>query len=189
LEDYYVLQGKTRQPRILVFPAQGYAELVPAAFESMHRLNNILGSPEASIEAELLPAVPFYNERQAFATNIQVIAFQNGRGVRFLSEYGQAPVSANNQDLFYQFQGLTGDGAYYMVAIFPVSMPGLGDSNDPAAAVPINGIPFPSMGDPNANWEGYYEAVSQFLNGTPPDAYTPGLSQLDMLVQSIRVGP
>lgn len=190
LGDYYVLQGKTRQPKILVFPAQDYAELVPAAFESIRRLDNILYGPGGpNISNDQLPTVTFFNEKQAFAANIQVIAFQNGQGVRFLSEYGQSPTSANNQDLFYQFQGLTRDGVYYVVAIFPVSTPGLGDSNDPASAVPIDGIPFPTMGDPNPNWEGYYKAVSNYLLATPQDAYTPSLDQLDALIESIEIAP
>jgi len=86
LGDYYVLQGKTHQPQIYVYPAQSYSELVPATFESIRRVNNIIygsGSPSA----DQLPAVPFFNARQVFASNIQVISFQNGRGVRFLTEY------------------------------------------------------------------------------------------------------
>lgn len=190
LGDYYVLQGKTRQPRIQVYPASEYAELVPAAFESIHRLDNILYGPGGpNISNDQLPPVPFFNEQQTFATNIQLISFQNGQGVRFLSEYGQTPVSANNQDLFYQFQGLTRDGAYYIIAIFPVSTPGLGDSNDPAVAVPIHGIPFPTMGDPSANWEGYYAAVSNYLEATPADAFTPSLNQLDAMIQSMQITP
>ncbi len=47
LGDYYVLQGKFHQPQVTVYPAQAYAELVPPAFESLHRLNNILGTPNA----------------------------------------------------------------------------------------------------------------------------------------------
>jgi hypothetical protein len=61
--------------------------------------------------------VPFFNAAQVFASNIKVISFQNGKGVRFLTEYAQHAASANNHNLFYYFQGLTGDGAYYIIAI------------------------------------------------------------------------
>jgi hypothetical protein len=189
LGETYILQDKTRRPRILVYPAQAYAELVPAAFESMHRLNNILGSPSAPISTEQLPALPFLNEIQTFAANIEVIRFQNGQGVRFLSEYGQSATSANNQDLFYQFQGLTDDGKYYIAAIFPITSPDLSESNDPAAAVPIGGVEFPSMGDLNADWAGYYSAVTELLNATPPEDFYPAINQLDALIQSMQVTP
>ena len=189
LGDYYVLQGKSRQSRILVFPAQAYAELVPAAFESMHRLNNILGNPGVQIHSEELPVVPFFNEIQVFAADIQVVPFQNGQGVRFLTEYGQSATSANNHDLFYEFQGLTNDGLYYIVVILPVTAPGLGDSGDPAEAALVEGIAFPSIGDLNADWDGYYTAVTAFLNAIPAEAFSPSLNQLDTLIQSIQVTP
>jgi hypothetical protein len=80
LGDYYVLQGKFHQPQIYVYPAQAYAELVPTAFESLHRLNNILSHLGVASSADQLPAAPFINARQVFASNIQVISFQNGRG-------------------------------------------------------------------------------------------------------------
>ena len=38
LGDYYVLKGQLHQPQIFVYPAQEYAELVPAAFESIRRV-------------------------------------------------------------------------------------------------------------------------------------------------------
>jgi hypothetical protein len=189
LGGYYLLQGKSRQPRILVFPVQEYAELVPAALESMQRVNDILRDPNAPISPDQLPALPFFNEQQVFATNLEVLSFQNGRGVRFLSEYGQSATSANNRDLFYQFQGLTNDGAYYIIAILPITAPGLGESNDPAAAVPVEGISFPSMGNLNADWEPYYAAVTHYLETLPAESFTPTLGQLDALIQSMEIMP
>lgn len=189
LGDYFILQGKSRQPRIEVYPAQKYGELVPAVFENMHRLNNILGNPSKQINPEQLPQVPFFNETQVFVSNIQVVLFQNGQGVRFLTEYGQSAIPANNNDLFYQFQGLTTDRMYYVVAIFPITAPGLGESSDPEAAIPIGGVEFPNLGDLNANWDGYYTAVIDLLNATAPDAFTPTLNQLDALVQSMLITP
>jgi hypothetical protein len=190
LGDYYLLQGKSIQPQIYVYPAMAYVELVPGAFESIHRLDNILYGPGGpSLSADQLPTVPFFNAQQVFTSNAQVISFQNGAGVRFLTEYAQYTASANNHDLFYNFQGVSRDGAYYIVAIFPITAPGLGESSDPAAAVPVGGIAFPNMGDPNADWDGYYAAVADLLNATDPEAFTPALNQLDMLIQSMQVAP
>lgn len=186
--DGYILQGKFHQPQILIYPAQGYAEMLPTAFESMHRLNNILYDPSTA-RPENLPAVPFFNAQQVFASNIQVVTFQSGRGVRFVTEYAQYPASANNQDLFYQFQGLTSNGAYYIVAILPITNPMLGESSDPAAAVPVGGVAYPNMSDATADWEGYYRAVAAQLNASSPESFTPTLNQLDLLIQSMRINP
>ena len=189
LGDYYALRGKLHQPVIQVFPAAAYAEMAPLAFESLHRLNNILANVDAPIDADQLPAVPFLNARQVFASNIERIDFKNGAGVRFLTQYASGPPPANNHELFYQFQGVTGDGAFYIIAIFPVELPGLADDVETAKTLPVGGVMFPDMGDPDADWPGYYSAVTDMLNGASPQAFIPGLDQLDGLVQSMEIAP
>jgi len=189
LNDYYVLQGKLHQPQIYVYPAMPYVELVPAAFESIHRLNNILYDPDTPIGSDQLPPIPLFNARQVFASNVQVMSFQSGRGVRFLTEYAQYPASANNTDLFYHFQGVTSDGAYFIVAIFPITIPSLAETSDGGAALPPGGIPYPYFADPNADMQSYYAAVTTLLNSAPADTFTPTIGQLDALIQSMRITP
>jgi hypothetical protein len=188
LGDYYILQGKFQQPQIYVYPALEYAQLVPAAFESMHRLRNVLHAPDA-ITVDQLPAVPFFNAAQVFASNVQPISFQNGSGIRFVTEYAQGFVSVNNQDLFYHFQGFTDDGNYYVVAILPVTSPVLAESDDLDAPLPAGGIPFPDLTDPDPDMRGYFEAVAILLNAQSPESFSPALSQLDALIQSMWVAP
>jgi hypothetical protein len=189
LGDYYILQGKSLQPQIYVYPALDYAVLVPAAFESIHRLDNILFGPAGPNLNEPLPTVPFFNAQQVFTSNAQVISFQNGQGVRFLTEYAQYPASANNHDLFYNFQGLSSDGDYYIVAIFPVTVPVLAETSDAGAVLPAGGVPYPYFSDPNADMQSYYTAITGLLNATSPQAFAPRLDQLDALVQSMRIAP
>ena len=167
---------------ILLTPAQAYAELVPPAFESIRRVNNILYSPDAPIRADQLPAVPFFNAQPVFAANIQTLSFQNGAGVRFLTEYSQYNAPVNNHELFYHFQGMTRDGAYYILAILPITAPVLAETSDAAAALPPGGIAYP-----NADWLGYYTAVTNLLNSIPLDAFTPSINQLDLLIQSMQI--
>jgi hypothetical protein len=185
----YLLQGKFHEPQIYVYPAQAYAEMVPGAFESIRRLDNILHDPNASISEEQLPTVPFFNAAQVFASNIQVISFQNGEGVRFLTEYAQYAASANNHDLFYHFQGVTRDGAYYIIAILPITVPVLAETSDAGAVLPVGGIAYPDINDPNADFQGYYASVIDLLNASPSDVFTPTLNQLDLLIQSMRITP
>jgi hypothetical protein len=185
----YLLQGKSNQPKIYVYRAQDYAEMYPAAFESIRRIDNILGNNGTPIGVDQLPTVPFYNAKQAFATNIQVISFQSGRGVRFLTEYAQYPVSGNNQDLFYHFQGVTSDGAYYIIAILPITAPVLAESSDAGAVLPQGGIPYPDMNNLNADWQGYYNAITNLLNARSPDEFSPTINKLDLLIQSMRITP
>jgi hypothetical protein len=185
----YILQNKFQQAQIYVYPAQAYAEMFPAAFESIHRLDNILYVPGGPTLNDQLPAVPFFNAAQVFASKIQVISFQNGQGVRFLTEYAQFPAPANNHDLFYHFQGVTRDGAYYIVAILPISNPMLAETSDAGAPLPTGGVPYPDMADPSTDMQLYYTSVIDVLNATPLEAFTPSINQLDQLIQSMRIAP
>lgn len=189
LADHYVLQGKTHQPAIYVYPASAYAEMVPAAFESIHRLNNYLYDPNNVPGLDQLPNVPFFNAKMLFAAQIGPVSFQNGGGVRFLAQYGQSAASVNNTDLFYQFIGVTRDGTYYIVAILPVSSPVLAETPDAGAPLPPRGIPYPAAANPNANMDAYTIAVSELLNVQLPQSFSPGLADLDALIQSMHVGP
>jgi hypothetical protein len=96
----YLLQGKFHEPQIYVYPAQAYAEMVPGAFESIRRLDNILYSPGGSIGADQLPAVPFFNAGQVFASNVQ--SRSKMETARFLTEY--AHMHHNNHDSVHHFR-------------------------------------------------------------------------------------
>jgi hypothetical protein len=155
-------------------------------------LDNILyspGGPSESISDDQLPIVPFFNEQQVFASNIQVISFQGGQGVRFVTEYAQYPASANNNDLLYHFQGVTRDGAYYVIAILPITVPLLAETSDGGAALPLGGVPYPYFADPNADMLLYYRSVRDVLNATPAQLFTPNMDKLDSLIQSMRITP
>lgn len=188
LGDYYVLQGKLHQPRIYVYPAMPYVELSPAAFESMHRLRNVM-NPTAPITADQLPAVPFFNAAQVFASSIQAISFQNGSGIRFLTQYDQYPAPVNNHELIYHFQGFTSDGEYYIVAILPITAPALAETSDAGSTVPAGGIAYPDINNANPDFQTYYASIADLLNAAPPDAFTPSISQLDALIQSMWIAP
>ncbi len=186
----YALQDKFHQPQVYVYPASAYAEMFPSAFESIRRLDNILYAPGGPALNDELPAVPFFNAAQVFAANVQLVSFQNGGGVRFVTEYAQYAASANNTDLFYHFQGVTRDGAYYIVAILPVTAPKLAETSDGGAPLPEGGVPYPYFAEgANADMQTYYASVTDLLNATSADAFTPSISQLDALIQSIWVAP
>jgi hypothetical protein len=109
--------------------------------------------------------------------------------VRFLTQYDQYPAPINNHDLFYHFQGFSADGNYYIVAILPVTAPALAETSDPGSAIPSGGIAYPDINSSNPDFQSYYASITDLLNGTSPEAFTPPLSQLDALIQSMWVAP
>ncbi len=183
----YALQNTFHTPRLFVYPAPEYAALQNGAASSVQRLQAILASPQAPITADNLPFVPFFNAGAQVVAKTQRLAFQNGAGVRFITQYGQDVGPITNLGLFYHFQGLTSDGKYYLIAILPVNLPTL--QADYEAPLPPGGLPFPDYSDPNADFAGYYTQMADLLESTLPGALTPHLENLDLLVQSIQITP
>ena len=129
--------------------------------------------------------VGWFNAGQIFSAHMQLIDFKSGKGVRFLTQYDQYAAPVNNHELVYEFQGLTNDGKYYIVAVLPVSSSILPEDEKPESPVPPGGVPLPAS-VPDAS---YYDAVTQALNGMYPDSFNPSLFQLDTLISSITVTP
>jgi hypothetical protein len=130
-----------------------------------------------------------------FSAQAKVIGFNGGTGAREITQYGQAVGPASNGGTFYHFQGLTSDGKYYVIAILPIGASFLLPANqlsgdDPNAALPADGVPFPGYTSMNpADYEEYFQAVVDKLNAATPDAFTPSLALLDALIQSITITP
>jgi len=184
----YALQGKFHQPKVYIYPAEAYAQMQNGAAESLKRLKAILaGNSSAPLTTNELPFVPFFNAGQAFAAGAKVIPFQNGKGVRELTEYAQYPAPINNNELIYQFEGLTSDGKYYVIAILPVTAPDLPVDAKPDAVVPAGGVPLPDLNSANPDFPGYYSQVQHNLESLQPEAFTPGLDQLDALISSMSI--
>jgi hypothetical protein len=179
----YQLQGKFLEPQIFVYPADEYAKLNSNAADQIQRLKAVIaGGP---LTKDTLPSWVM-NAAQLMAVKTQVINFQNGRGVRFLTQYDQYPAIINNHELFYLFHGLTNDGRYYIVAILPVTSPILPEDEKPESPLPQGGVPIPTGTGPT---DAYYQNVVKALDAMYEDSFNPSLFQLDGLIQSILVAP
>ena len=115
----YPSKNTYHQPKLYVYPVADYEQVNPSAKESIQGLENVLADQSAS-PANNIPFLPLFNAAQVFRAQVQYVTFQNGRGVRFVAQYDQAPLPINNLEVFYTFQGLTDDGQYYVAAVFPV---------------------------------------------------------------------
>jgi hypothetical protein len=178
----YQLQDKFHEPRIIVYPAEEFARAHSSAAEQIERVKRALAG--SALLKETLPSVPFFNAGPLIAANIKMIPFQNGRGVRALTQYAQYSAPINNREMFYHFQGLTSDNKYYVIAILPVTAPILPPDEKAEAIVPEGGVPLPTDIGPN---EVYYISVTGKLNSLAPDAYLPSLNALDALIESLLV--
>jgi hypothetical protein len=176
----YALPQAGQAPRIAVYPASEYAALSPQAAEQIAALKKLLAAQPDQPEGEL-PFLPLMNAVQQVHLLPKYLAFQGGEGVSYLAQYGQGPAPLNNADLFYTFQGLTGDGQYYVSAVLPVSHTAL-----PATAADVAPAELDALA---ADYAGYLDEVTATLAGSPATGFKPALADLDSLAGSIAVVP
>jgi hypothetical protein len=178
----YQLQGKFHEAAMYIYPADEYEQVNPNAAEQIDRIQKILAG--STMLKETLPTIPWFNAEPLIAAHIQMIPFQSGRGIRWLTQYAQYFAPINNNELFYHFEGLTRDNKYYIIAVLPVTASILPEDEKPDAPIPQGGVPIPTdIGVNNI----YYISITERLNSLALDAYTPSLSRLDTLIQSILV--
>ncbi|MDH3943872.1 MAG: hypothetical protein OEV06_07270, partial [Anaerolineae bacterium] len=112
-------------------------------------------------------------------SNAIYVDFQNGAGIRYLTQHGQAYWPINSHDLFYTFQGLTTDGRFYISAILPVSHSQLQATGDD-----IPGGDHAAFGE---NFLTYVVDIKSLLESQPDGSFAPSLELLDALITSLLV--
>lgn len=181
----YALPATFHEARIHIYPVSDFAAGGGAA-NTADLLRTLLDSGQlpaagGGFEGQGIPFLPPFNAGQLLHTQVAFVNFQNGRGLRFLTEYAQYAAPVNNTDLFYTFQGLTDDGQTYVAAILPVAHPAL-----PSDASQIPG------GDPDAfanNYETYANDMALQLAGYGAAEFTPNLALLDAMMATLLVNP
>jgi hypothetical protein len=126
-----------------------------------------------------IPFLPLFNAGSLKQTQVKYLAFQNGEGVRNLTHFSQAYMPISDRTIFYTFQGVTGDGAYYVSLVLPVHHPSL-----PADEGQIPG------GDVDAfsnNFERYAKEVEEQPDEQADFTFIPKLALFDALVQSLLI--
>lgn len=173
----YVTGEKFHDPRIMVFSVNEYKAINPGAGEIITKLQQYI-SNKPTIPAGSIPFLPGWNAAQLFSVSPAFVSFQNGQGIRFLAEYGQYSAPVNNTDLFYTFQGITNDGNYYVSAILPITHPSLPANYQVDAIV---------QAQIDSNYDTYLAGILPTLAAQPPESFTPNLSMLDAMIQSMKV--
>ena len=173
LEGYPVLEHLLK-PQIFVYLLAQMASFNEGANQIAVDLEKLLKDEKVG---EHLPFLPLFNAAQVMHAQVEFIQFKNGQGVRYLTQFNQAPIPLNNYGLIYTFQGITSDGKYYVSAVLPVTHPDLPESN------PVN-LDQEFVAEDFLN---EMDESVQKLEGYSMDSFQPSLSQLDALIQSIEV--
>lgn len=177
----YALSETFHEAHIAVYPVKEYGTLSPAVKQEINRLRQLLADRPTTIN-ESIPFLPMWNAAQVMKAQVKYLNFEQGSGVRFLTQYGQDVSPINNNALFYTFQGLTSDGKYYISAILPVNHPSL-------PASPEEGIPGGNYDQFTQNYAAYLQQIQSTLNTLPAGSFQPDLALLDTLIQSLSIQP
>ncbi len=183
----YPLTDKFFEPVIRVYPVAEFAAMNSIISDRVNTLQSIL--VDMPSDPNSFPFLPLFNAAQVFHAKSGYFQFQNGSGVRFLTEYAQYYAPVNNYDLFYTYQGLTADGHYWISAIFPVNASYLQETWN-STQVPPDGLAAPAWDSQNLenDMKAYYITMIDRLNTTPEENFTPSIACLDQFLQSLNVG-
>jgi hypothetical protein len=160
--------------KIMVFKASDYAAY------GQHAAVTALTAGQDS--AQPLPDALLYGKIYSQPKPVQ---FQIGHGVRYLYEPDIAIAPITDQNLFYYYEGVTNDGAYFVSAVLHLHITFLVADGIKDSVTPPDGIPF-NWG-PDLDYAKYKTDVIQKLNDTPADNYTPSLTVLDKMISSLLV--
>jgi hypothetical protein len=172
------------RPYLRIYPAKNYRAVDRSAGSAevgkqIDALTEMLVS-QPTIITDDIPLLPTINAAQVLAVQVQYLDFAGGSGMRFLTHYAQDVSPVLNGMVFYTFQGLTADGRFYVTLYAPVSTPALPDKYEDT----------PAAQDYDAfakTYDTYLEGVTAALNGQKPAQFTPDLTQLDALVESLQI--
>ncbi len=183
----YKSSGSFGMLQVNIYPAQEYAKVNTYASECIDRLQAVLA--DKSFATKPYPGIPFIlGGGPMFMAQTKLLNFNSGTGVRAVTQYGELPGQVTNRGVFYNFQGLTSDGKYYIVAVLPIGAPYLAYDSNATPPQPADALPFPTGDNLDSKvYDDYYKAITDKLNATDPNVFEPSLNQLDNLFQSITV--
>lgn len=161
------------QPSILVFDAAAFAENSRYQTEYV-LLESLIASNLDLTTIEPLPHLPTRSMSQLIQAQPVLLQGVGHEGVRYLTAYSPTEDRLSESAIYYTYQGLTADGAYYISATFPLI---------------ITDLPRPQiLRFGGRSFDNYLDRIERSLIADEDGAViTPAVALLDELVQSIEI--
>jgi hypothetical protein len=176
-------------PQLRVFPVAQYQEMydkagISAISDYLANLQDYIAQQSTELPADMsqpLPFLPIFNAAQDLAANVEHLEFNNGNGYRFITHYRQAADAFLSGQVFYTFQGLTDDGQYLVVFMYPLQTDLLPATYDEVPQEVLDGI-----------WDGtgfeeYRQSVITTLDEAANDQFAPTLDALDAMMAGMTI--
>jgi len=186
--------SSTLRAQMSIFPARPYLRGVHA--DNLYKLQAIWNGevfPETYSALEFffnseedqearLPYIPSIGAAMAYGTQVRGLEFENGFGIRYITEFAQDFVLPKNSRMIYTFQGVTYDGNWYVSLRIPIDA-NVFTLNADLERVTSN-VPPPDFDE----YTQLYNDLLTILDAQNPTDFTPSLTQLDNFVLSLFVG-
>lgn len=176
--DGYATPG--RSGRVLIFKSDDYAAYTDFTQQIVSALQLL---KSGQVYPDDLYIHPY--------TNSLVITATGTTGLRSLNQIMTGMAPYDNEDIFYYYVGLSNDGKYFIEAILPVKVSFLPADSSPNSVTPVDGVQFPFNIDDMLGFQEkfreYSALIKEKLNYAAPEAFTPALATLDMLIGSISI--
>lgn len=162
--DYPVSNGVMPRMRIFSLPALGIQ------MESLTPLGQVRDMIDA--QEDIYASIPIAEfDVPLFQSQSKVLLFENGTGVRFVGIISEDVEVLANAPLFYTFVGMNFDQTLIIFLRVPLAMPPVGRQ----------ALDF-------APGDDYAIRFDAALDSVREDEYTPELSTLDAMIESLRLG-
>lgn len=125
-----------------------------------------------------LPFIPVYPHGSALQARAEFFETPMFRGVRYLGAFAAAAETFNSRSFIYTYQGISNDGSIYLSAQAFVNTTLFPD--EPGPIDPATFID---------NFGQYVQESIATLNAGTPEDFSPTLTDVDAIVQSITVTP
>jgi hypothetical protein len=161
---------------------------VKDAKRTLNELRRLIRRRPAALKGNV-PMLPFPDGTEIFHARVKHLRFRGGAGLAFLTQGQQDDSLLNNEQVSYEFRGLTDDGRFYVTASLPFAAPVLApgrrtDTHD-GYAVPL----YPGRADARdkRRYAAYVERVRRRLERLSPTQFTPDLRLYDELLSSLEI--
>ena len=168
-------------------PDRKVATEITATFE---RLQDVLRRRNPKF-AGPVPLLPLPSGYLVFRSHVAFLRFKNGTGLVFVTQGQQDEMPINNENLSYEFLGLTDDNRFLITAAFPLAAPFLAYNRDEASyegkVEECNCFEGPRFKRFQRQYRAYAIDLKGKLDRLPAEKFQPQLSLYDQLLSSIEV--
>jgi hypothetical protein len=166
------------QPGVRIYPLDELKALDASVAREVLALKTLLSVDLPAVN-ETIPVFPPFNAQQVLNSQIKHVNFQNGDGVRFVTFFAQNPAPVTNDGLFYTYQGLSADGKSYVTIFWPVRTDALPNTFQDANIT--------NLDEWVKQYAQYVPETEAKLDALTPEAFTPNLTLLDGLAESVQL--